>query len=296
MPTCVECGAEAPRDEMFGLPDELRCASCARRTREKYVPHRPIENNIRPWVTVIVFAASVVATIAQWWLAPAAVEQYMVSTPDAIWSGEVWRFITSVLLHGNLLHIGFNCLWLLRFGRDLEKWLGHWRYTAYIVVLAGGSNAGQFLWSGLAIGLSGVVYGMFGTLLALRRHKDFAARQMEPQVVQTMIVWLFLCIFLLQGIANAAHVVGLGLGWLIGRAVLTRWPVPAVAGVAILSAALMAATVYMPWDGLYCLHRAQQSLMSGDLPAGGEWLRKAADAPVRPMRLPDPRDVDGEQA
>lgn len=48
----------------------------------------------------------------------------------------VWRFFTSMFLHGNLLHIGGNMLFLWVFGSAVEGRLGHGIYTA-IYFLAG---------------------------------------------------------------------------------------------------------------------------------------------------------------
>ena len=58
----------------------------------------------------------------------------------AIVSGELWRLITPVLVHGNLIHIGFNmyALWVL--GRQVEMLFGHGRFfMLYLISAFGGT-------------------------------------------------------------------------------------------------------------------------------------------------------------
>ena len=47
MPKCVECGAETPRDEMRGAPDELRCEPCARKRYSVFeMPRRLVYHDL----------------------------------------------------------------------------------------------------------------------------------------------------------------------------------------------------------------------------------------------------------
>ena len=39
---------------------------------------------------------------------------------DQIWSGQLWRPLTSCLLHGDILHLVFNLYWLWIFGAVIE--------------------------------------------------------------------------------------------------------------------------------------------------------------------------------
>jgi membrane associated rhomboid family serine protease len=42
--------------------------------------------------------------------------------------------------------------------------------------------------------------------------------QLNPQVVQMMMIWFFLCFFVIPNVANGAHAGGLVFGMLIGFA------------------------------------------------------------------------------
>src|SRR5450432_2538036 len=85
---------------------------------------------------------------------------------------QLWRLLTSVLLHANLIHLLFNVYWLWIFGTLVEDVYGHGRTLAFFVIVAVGSSAAEYAFLSGGIGLSGVGYGLFGllwTLSAARR-------------------------------------------------------------------------------------------------------------------------------
>jgi GlpG protein len=298
MPQCVGCGVEKPRDEMYGPPDELRCRACANRCFPAVdVPPDRAKPFRRPPVTIAVMAAAV-AAFAVYKSAP-DVGGYLVAEPSAIWDGQLWRLVTSVFPHGSILHLVFNLYWFWLFGKEVESWMRPPLFAGFVVATAVGSSAAQLLvgFTGAApvmggprgIGLSGVVYALFGLLYALRRDKDFAAALMHPGVVQIFVAWFFISIALtywkILGIANVAHGAGAVLGWLFGQAVLVRWRAVAVAGVSLLCVAVGLTTLYMPWDGNYDWHRADRYAEQKDYRRALEWYQRAAE------RLPDNADV-----
>jgi membrane associated rhomboid family serine protease len=138
---------------------------------------------------------------------------------------QLWRLLTSVLLHANVLHLLFNIYWVWTFGTLVEDVYGHERTLAFFVIVALGSSAAEFLFLSGGIGLSGVGYGLFGllwTLSAATRNPKFE-NAVDRNTVNLFVIWFFACIFLtitkIMPIANIAHGVGAILGILIGRAI-----------------------------------------------------------------------------
>jgi membrane associated rhomboid family serine protease len=294
MPKCVDCGAETDRDVMYGPPDELRCPVCVRKLQPIYDRsyYRP-ETPPPPRLSYAILAVALVATVL-FWSPYVEIQRIMIHwlvVPKAIWDGQLWRFLSSCFLHANTLHLVFNLYWTFVFGRALEDWMGWPRFLGFFILSGMGASAAEFLVSpGSAIGLSGVVYAMFGLLFALRRDKDFAAEQMQPQVVQVFVGWFFICIALtvtnVLAIANVAHGAGAVIGWLVGQAVLPRRRYVLVPVITLLIVALIGATLYMPWNKQYCLHRALRAIRAGDVASGIYWMDKAG------IGLPD-RDRPG---
>jgi hypothetical protein len=80
---------------------------------------------------------------------------------------------------------------------------------------------------GLVEGASGVVYGFFGFLWAVRRRRAEVEAAVTPYLIEAMLGWLAVCAVLSYfnvPIANMAHASGLAVGWLLGRAVAWRSP------------------------------------------------------------------------
>lgn len=241
---------------MFGVADDLRCPGCAQKRRNKYVAPRVMRVRARFPVTITIVGLAVAATLLNWVLPQFG--WYLISVRSAIWNGEIWRLGTTALVHagfstGGILHIAFNLYWFWRFGGPIETWMGSAKFTGYFLLLAFGPMAAQFLVSAHpAVGLSGVVYGMFGTLFALRRNKDFAAEILQPATIQMLVIWFFLCIVLTQGgmmsVANVAHGGGALLGWVIGRAVLLPRRKVLLGAISALVVALCLLTQWMPWN------------------------------------------------
>jgi membrane associated rhomboid family serine protease len=281
MPRCVDCGTETPREEMFGASDELRCARCVRRRFPANEPRpvSPLRAAYKPPVTIAVIVIAVVVTILHWSNVGAA--RLLFADPAPIWDGQLWRLFTSVFPHLHPLHLVFNLLWMWRFGRALDRWLGSWRFALLLLPLAAGPVAAEVLLGNSGAGLSGMIYGLFGFLFALRHDEEFAAEQVPPAVIQTMVVWFFLCIALtyfdVLQVGNAAHGVGAVLGWLFGRAYLSRFQWLATSGVVLLTLVLVAATQYMPWNARYDWHRGQECALRGDYEGAAYWFGQAAD-------------------
>jgi GlpG protein len=157
----------------------------------------------------------------------------------AILNGELWRLITPIFLHANILHLFFNMLWLIILGNQVEWHMGRKKYILLLVVIGAFSNTCQYLMTGSSfMGFSGVVSGLF-TFIWLRQ-KLFA---WEGYLLASSTA-LFLTIFLLgmlgieaasfvtvimqseglidftlpsTGIANTAHISGALLGLLLAR-------------------------------------------------------------------------------
>lgn len=144
---------------------------------------------------------------------------------------EYYRLITAMFLHGGLLHIGFNMLYLIQFGPALEELYGSARYL-FLFVFTG---AFGFVLSALmghnSVGASGALLGMVGAMLAITTKRGGAyMRQMRASLI-TSVVILFALGFggfgLGAGMDNAAHFGGLVSGFAIGKSFVDRQPMNA---------------------------------------------------------------------
>jgi membrane associated rhomboid family serine protease len=92
--------------------------------------------------------------------------------PAQISNGQsLYTLLTAMFVHGSLMHVGFNMLYLLAFGDNIEDRLGHFRYLVFY--LAAGLLASLvqvYVNPGSQIpnvGASGAIAGMLGAYLLL---------------------------------------------------------------------------------------------------------------------------------
>jgi membrane associated rhomboid family serine protease len=94
-----------------------------------------------PFVTWAAMAACIAIFVWQWTLGPAedAVIYRYGFTPALLFNSTsagnwaVATLVTSMFLHGGLLHLGGNMLYLWIFGNNVEDAMGHLRYLAFYI-------------------------------------------------------------------------------------------------------------------------------------------------------------------
>ncbi|MGF1632908.1 MAG: rhomboid family intramembrane serine protease [Phycisphaerae bacterium] len=148
----------------------------------------------------------------------------------AILSGEVWRLLTPILMHGGVLHLLFNMYWLWFLGGQIENRRGTGIFLSLLLGSALVSNVGQYVWAGFTddwgfitagffLGMSGVNYALLGYAWMKQKYQPHLGLQLGPHTVLVMMVWLVACMAgLIGNVANGAHVVGLLVGLGVGVA------------------------------------------------------------------------------
>lgn len=199
-------------------------------------------------VTFAIALQSVAISIAWWFNFDISA---VLETAD-IRRWELWRLLTSMFPHVGILHLAYNIYWLWVFGTIVEKIYGPARYIGLVILLATGSGALEFALFEGGVGLSGVVYSLFGLLWVLSRRDERFRDAMDPRTVSIFVVWFFVCIATtvvgIMNVANTAHATGATLGALVGVAItLPRYRRLAIAGVcAILVVGLWGSTFGRP--------------------------------------------------
>jgi rhomboid protease GluP len=131
---------------------------------------------------------------------------------EFIRAGQLWRFFTPMLLHGSILHIGFNMYALFIFGTGLERRYGHGRFLLLYILSGFAGSVFSFLFSSAySIGASGAIFGLIGAegIFLYQNRKLFGsqARQAIGNILFVVVFNLFLG--LQPGIDNWGHIGGL---------------------------------------------------------------------------------------
>lgn len=131
-------------------------------------------------------------------------------------AGQVWRLLSANLLHANLAHLLLNALGLAVIGALVERALGPWR-TGLLAAASGlgGMAAGLFFQYEMAVGASGVVFGLVGALLWLELActRDLPVSWRVPRgLLVAAVAGDLLISVLIPQVATAAHLGGLAAG------------------------------------------------------------------------------------
>lgn len=131
--------------------------------------------------------------------------------------GQWWTLLTAIYLHGSVLHILFNLLWIRQLGPAVEELFG----PARLLVIFTVSGAAGFALSDLAgipltIGASGAIFGLLGAIIAFGRRRGGAfGRAILREYGQWALI-LFVLGFFMAGVNNVAHLGGFIGGLLSG--------------------------------------------------------------------------------
>jgi len=112
--------------------------------------------------------------------------------PIGVAHGEYWRLVTSMFLHGSLIHLAFNMFALYWLGTVVEEALGTWRYLL-VYFVSGLCGSALALWMSnpytFTVGASGAIFGVIGAMLILEYMTtgSFAGQALGIIVINFMI-------------------------------------------------------------------------------------------------------------
>lgn len=125
------------------------------------------------------------------------------------------RSVTPALLHLGELHLVFNLLWLLYFGRQLERVQPTVLVLVVYMLTAFAGNFVQYYTGGSAAfgGLSGLIYGLVGYTWLLGVMAPSSGVQLRTSTFAVFVIALLaMAIFASDSIASGAHLGGLVAG------------------------------------------------------------------------------------
>ncbi|MGH7267292.1 MAG: rhomboid family intramembrane serine protease [Candidatus Rokuibacteriota bacterium] len=131
--------------------------------------------------------------------------------------GRWWTLLTAVYLHGSLLHLLFNVLWIRQLGPAVEQLYG----PARLVVIFTSAGALGFAASTLfgvsaTVGASGAIFGLLGALVVFGRRRGGVFGGLVLRQYGQWALVLFILGFVMPRVDNLAHAGGFAGGYLAG--------------------------------------------------------------------------------
>ena len=180
--------------------------------------------------------AAVGEFVATWGLVP---REFLREIADPGATRQVVWFtpISSMFLHGGLIHLASNLLYLWVFGAKIEAWLGGRRFLAVYLtcgLAASGlqiaSNPGSYL---ATIGASGAISGVLGAYVVSFPHRRLRLRWSPVPIPAILFLLLWIVIQVLSGFdylpaeeggtARWAHIGGFLAGIALARSMRARF-------------------------------------------------------------------------
>ena len=133
----------------------------------------------------------------------------------ALQQGRWWTLITAIYLHGGILHILFNMLWLRQLGETVGYLFGNSRMFL-IFTIAGmiGFLLSDCFSINFTVGASGSIFGLLGALIYYGRRRGGVFGAAVYRQVGSWALVLFIFGFLMPGVNNIAHLGGFLGGYL----------------------------------------------------------------------------------
>ncbi|WP_126448007.1 rhomboid family protein [Sulfuricystis multivorans] len=176
-----------------------------------------------PWVTSFLVVANAIV-----WIAMVASGAKILGAPismlyewganatSAVQSGQSWRLLTSMFLHGDVFHLVINMAALVSAGLIVERIYGHLLYTLIYFAsgIVGSSLSLHFAsQTTVAVGASGAIFGVTGALfVAIFQHRKRLPNYFSKQMITSLsffITYSIIQSLTKTGIDTAAHVGGL---------------------------------------------------------------------------------------
>jgi uncharacterized protein len=146
-------------------------------------------------------------------LIPGFTDMFALVSADVL--SRPWTTITAIFLHGDIAHLLYNMFALALFGIILERIVGKKRFL--IIFFVGGllASIGSVFLYRAAVGASGAIFAVLGTLAMLRPRMQVFVSYIPMPMYVAAAVWIFIDVvglFVPSGTANLAHLVGLAFG------------------------------------------------------------------------------------
>jgi rhomboid protease GluP len=161
-------------------------------------------------------------------------------------TGQWWRLLTYMFMHGGILHIAFNmwCLWDL--GALSESLYGPVTYGAIYLITGVAGGLSSIAWNPgvLSVGASGAIFGLAGAMIASFALGEFSLPSIAIRgTLRSLIVFAAFNLFfgsMFAGVDNAAHIGGLVTGLILGALIAKLAPHESSSRIAVIGVVVLA--------------------------------------------------------
>lgn len=173
-----------------------------------------------PIMTKILITINIVIFVLQLVLGWDVVASFGANYAPFVKSGKFYVLITSMFIHGNLIHLLFNMYALYIIGPQVESFYGKIKYLAIYFGsgILGALLSDIFLQNSISVGASGAIFGLLSSIVYFGYHyRAYLDTVIRSQIMPLIIFNIFLGI-VIPNIDTFCHIGGLIGGVLVSMA------------------------------------------------------------------------------
>ena len=211
--TCPFCGAWRPG--LFGWAPVLRSVIGTRLDQITLI----VGATVTLYVLALLLQPEAIMEVSGFLsiLSPGGRALYQLGmTGGVAWElGWWWTLLTAIYLHGGLLHIFFNVMWIRNLGPVASDAYGPARaFVLFNISGAAGFLASNTMSGAPTIGASGAIFGLLAALIVYGQKRG---QSMLTQQLWQWAIILGVFGFVMPGINNWAHGGGFAAGWIAAQ-------------------------------------------------------------------------------
>jgi membrane associated rhomboid family serine protease len=199
-----------------------------------------------------IIIACILVSLFSWLSNPDLILDYLAFSGDNLLKGRVWTLIASLFLHGDILHLAGNMLFLYVFGNTIEEDLGATK------------TLGTFFFGGIVsflvsllfynpatplIGASAAIFTLSAIVMLIKPLK-FSILFFMPQGLVAILYFVYNAIAAYSGaggnVAYIAHLIGFAVGIPFGLAWSKNWLKNLLITIALLIVFLILVAIVLP--------------------------------------------------
>lgn len=178
----------------------------ARKVDEIFKPKKPIMTYILIAINIFIFLIGILFNLQD-----TLINLFANYGPLVTEGKQYYRLLTSMFLHANIFHIGFNMYALYLLGSQAEGFFGK---TKFLIIYLLSGITGSLLsillnQDAVSVGASGAIFGILGALLYFGfNYRVYLGNTLIKEIVPVILINLAFG-FAMTGVDNYAHIGGL---------------------------------------------------------------------------------------
>ena len=171
-----------------------------------------------------VIIACILVSLVFWFSNPDVIVEYLAFSGDNLLNGRVWTLVTSLFLHGDILHLAGNMLFLYIFGNTLEEEMGAAKALGAFFIGGIATFPLSLLfydWATPLIGASAAIFTLAAIVMLIKPLK-ISIFLFLPQGLVAILYFVYNALAVYSGaeenVAYIAHIIGFAIGVPFGLA------------------------------------------------------------------------------